>query len=78
MGLSSHSQCIHLGDIVLVAVSQLWPKTSLPVSAGMEGGVATCGLGELSGGGVDSPVMEEDPEEEGSGESTIIHLHNPF
>ena len=39
----------------------------------MEGGVATCGLGELSGG-VDSPVMEEDPEEEGPGESTIIHL----
>ena len=40
--------------------------------------MATCGLGELSGGGVDSPVMEEDPEEEGPGESTIIHLHNPF
>ena len=39
----------------------------------MEGGVASCGLGELSGG-VDSPVMKEDPEEEGPGESTIIHL----
>ena len=36
--------------------------------------MATCGLGELSGGGVDSSVMEEDPEEEGPGESTIIHL----
>ena len=40
----------------------------------MEGGVATCGLGELFGGGVDSAVMEEDPEEEGPRESTIIHL----
>ena len=36
--------------------------------------MATFGLGELFGGGVDSPVMEEDPEEEGPGESTIIHL----
>jgi len=46
---------------------------SLPVSAGEEGDVESCGLGEVSGEGVDSPVMEEEPEER-PGECTIIHL----
>ena len=50
---------------------------SLPASAGEERGVVkegNCGLGGVSGGGVESPVMEEVPGGEGSGEtgSTII------
>ena len=42
------------------------------MSAGEEGGLGSCGLEEVSGGGVESPVMEEEPEGEEAGESTII------
>ena len=49
---------------------------SLPESAGEEGGVGSCGLGEISGGvkvsgGIESPVMEEG-EGIGETENTII------
>ena len=33
-----------------------------------------CWLREVSGGGVNLPVIEEEPEGEGPGESTIVHL----
>ena len=39
-------------------------KVTLPVSAGEEGGAVKdgeCGLGGMSGGRVESPVMEECP-----------------
>ena len=54
-------------------------KEALPVSAGEEGGVVeegSCGLGEVSGEGVESTVMEEGSggEVSGSGETenTVI------
>ena len=47
---------------------------SLPVSAGEEEGAGSCGLGEVSGEGVDSPVIEEGSWGEvfGETENTII------
>ena len=43
-------------------MAQKSEKVSLPVSAGEEGGAVkegNCGLGGMSGRGVESPVMEE-------------------
>ena len=47
---------------------------AIPVSAGEEGGVGSCGLGEVSGERVGSTVMKEDSGGEVSGEteSSII------
>ena len=58
-------------------MAQKSDKVSLPVSAGEEGGVVkegNCGLGGMSGKGVESPVMEEGRAGEESVEtgSTII------